>query len=88
MNVKRTPRGVPLKAKILSGVCIAALLYGTVAQAMSDVGTLGEERAQGTHPIHKDLVSKQYTYDANGNHVGTTHRRRGMRARSMTFSDV
>lgn len=66
-RMRQSSRGVPLKAKILSSVCIAALLYGTVAQAIPDTGMPG-----GAAPLlHTDRISKRYSYDANGNHVGT-----------------
>lgn len=67
-----TPRVVSLKTSIISGVCIAALLFGTIAQSMPAFAQQSDGYVHDVHPLHTDLISKQYTYDANGNHIGTT----------------
>lgn len=68
----KVPQGVSLRAKVVSSVCMAALLFGTIAQSMPAFAQQGGDNSRGVHPIHTDLVAKQYTYDANGNHTGTT----------------
>lgn len=72
-RVKRPSRDILLKAKSLSGICIAALLYGIAAQAMSDAGELrGGDEQNVVYPTHTDTVSKQHRYDADGCLIGTT----------------
>lgn len=70
-NMKQASRRISLKAKLLSGVCIGALLYGTAAQAMPG-GLLDGGDTGDVLPLVTELVSKRFTYDADGNHTETT----------------
>lgn len=64
---KRQHRQTPLRVKIIFALCIASLLYGTVAMALPGIG-----QQSANNSFHSDSVPKQYFYDASGNHVKTT----------------
>ena len=66
------PCRVSLKAKIVSGACVAVLLFGAIAHSMPAFAQQDGVGNRGTHPLHTDFVTKHFTYDANGNHIGTT----------------
>ena len=64
---------MPWQKQAVCSICVLALLYGAVAQAMIPFTT--ETDWTGTtaipHPFRSETVTKTYVYDANGNHVAT-----------------
>ena len=61
---------VPLGTKILSGLCIASLLYGSISQASMPLENIGVPQTGHTSTvIYNAITSKTHTYDANGNHA-------------------
>ena len=62
--------GVSLRTEIISGVCVAALLFGAIAQSMPASAQQNEGNVRDAPSLYADFAAKQYAHNANGSHVG------------------
>ena len=61
------------KMKCIVTACTLSLMYGAIAPLWpaSQHAAAAGNATEAVHPFHNETVRKTFTYDANGNHVGT-----------------